>query len=183
MIQADREAVKAERERERRQQFHMANAKTSTGRSNSDAAEILTTLSEIDDLPIAPEDDPVMGQLVSKLTSTANLSPEEVRSNEWVREYILILYLCRFPTPDGCHGSWRGWAHGDADQDREPLQPEKRAELETFVTTSKLALTRSEDAKVIEEGARDVQESIVNDKGRDAGGGGGLLGRLPGYGD
>jgi hypothetical protein len=147
------------------------------GRTNQEAAAILTALSEIDDLPIQPEDDPVMGQLVSKLTSTANLSADEVRSNEWVREYILILYLCQFPTKDGCHGSWRGWAHGDADAAKAPMDPSTRMELETLVTTSKLALSRSEDAKVIEEGTRDVKETHVND-GSDGAGGGGILGKI-----
>lgn len=163
--------------KERRQRYHTGNLQ-GEGRREGEAAQILNTLSEIGDLPIQPEDDPVMGQLISKLTSTANLTEAEVRSNEWVREYILILYLCQFPTPDGSHGSWRGWQHGDADDAKEPLDPETRMELETLVTTSKLALSRSEGAKVIEEGTRDVNESIVHEEGNSGSGGGGIMGKL-----
>lgn len=163
-------------ERARRDRFAEASLH-GEGRSNQEAAAILTALSEIDDLPIQPQDDPVMGQLVSKLTSTANLTSEEVRSNEWVREYILILYLCRYPTEDGMHGTWRGWAHGDVGEELEPLSPEKRLTLESLVTTSKLALSRSEDAKVIEEGTRDVSENVLTEQNGE-GGGGGILGRI-----
>jgi hypothetical protein len=161
---------------QRRQAYHQNNL-SGQSQQPGEAAQILHTLSEVDDLPLNAEDDPVMGQLISKLTSTANLSSEEVRSNEWVREYILILYLCKFPTPDGMHSSWRGWAHGTEDEAREPLQPEQRSTYETLVTTSKLALSRSEGAKVIEEGTRDVSESIVNEPEGD-GSGGGIMGKL-----
>lgn len=164
-------------EKERRHNYHNANLNGAAG-GEGETAEILRALSEIDDLPINPQDDPVMGQLISKLTSTANLSAEEVRSNEWVREYLLILYLCKYPTPEGMHSSWRGWAHGDRDQDREPLEPDKRMELETLVTSSKLALSRSQDAKAIEESVRNVNESIVNEEGNDGSSGGGILGRF-----
>lgn len=160
----------------RRDQFHSGNLQGSQQRQG-EAAQVLSALSEIDDLPMDPQDDPVMGQLVSKLTSTANLSEEQVRSNEWIREYILILYLCQFPTEDGCHSEWRGWAHGDESEERDPLDPKQRAMLETLVSTSKLALSRSEDAKVIEEGTRNVSESVLTEDGNDSGGGG-ILGRI-----
>lgn len=162
--------------KQRRHSYHQQNLQS--GPQEGEAAEILRALSHIDDLPIDPQSDPVMGQLVSKLTSTANLTPEQVRSNEWVREYILILYLCKFPRHDGMHGSWRGWAHNDHKQEREPLDPETRAMLEAFVTSSKLGLSRSEDAKVIEESTRNVNESIVNEEGNDSGGKNGLIGRV-----
>jgi hypothetical protein len=163
-------------DQQRRQAYHQSNL-SGQGQQPGEAAQILHTLSEIDDLPLNAEDDPVMGQLISKLTSTANLSEEEVRSNEWVREYILILYLCKFPTPDGMHSSWRGWAHGTEDEAREPLQPEQRSTYETLVTTSKLALSRSEGAKVIEEGARNVNESVVTEPEQGSSGGG-IMGKL-----
>lgn len=172
------DAVAEHYEEERKATYHqemLREGRTQPGAPQT--TQVLKELSEIDDLPLKPEDDEVMGQLISKLTSTANLTAEEVRSNEWVREYILILYLCQFPTPDGCHGSWREWAHGDSDAGREPLDPRKRLQLETLVTTSKLALTRSEDAKVIEEGTRDVKETHVHD-GEGEGGGGGIRGLL-----
>jgi hypothetical protein len=89
-------------EQQRRDQYHSGNLQ-GAGQQQGEAAQVLQALSDVEDLPIQPQDDPVMGQLISKLTSTANLSEEQVRSNEWVREYILILYLCQFPTKDGCH--------------------------------------------------------------------------------
>jgi len=163
-------------ERSRKDQFHSMGLQ-GQGQREGEAAQVLSALSEIDDLPINPQDDPVMGQLISKLTSTANLSEEEVRSNEWVREYILILYLCQFPTEDGCHSEWRGWAHNDERQEREPLNPKKRAMLKTLVSSSKLALSRSEGAKVIEEGTRDVKESVLSEPDNSSGGNG-LLGKI-----
>ena len=165
--------------KQRRHSYHAANLQQPT-EHKGETAEILRALSDIDDLPIEPKDDPVMGQLVSKLTSTANLSEEEVRSNEWVREYILILYLCKFPTHEGMHTSWRGWAHGDSSQARDPLDPDKRMMLEAFVSSSKLGLSRSQDAKAIEESVRNVNESIVNEGDNNDGGGGGILGRIRG---
>lgn len=159
------------REQQRRDQYHSMNLQ-GQGQRDGEAAQVLRALSEIDDLPIQPQDDPVMGQLISKLTSTANLTEEEVRSNEWVREYILILYLCQFPTDDGLHSAWKGWMHADASKEQEPLDPDTRLKLETLVTTSKLALSRSEDAKVIEEGTRDVKESVLSGEEQSSGGGG-----------
>lgn len=141
-----------------------------------ETAEILRYLSEIDDLPI-DADDPIMGQLASKLTSTANLSAEQVRSNEWVREYLLILYLCTKPTQEGIHGWERACTHDDLEAYREPLSPEDRAQLEAFVSMTKLGLTRSEGMAVAKEATRNVQESIVNES--DEGGStGGIIGRI-----
>lgn len=172
------EEQKQERQKERQHQIHSQNLQSAQmDEEEGSAAEIIKILSEIDDLPINPKEDPVMGQLISTLTSTANLSPEQVRSNEWVREYILVLYLCKYPKENGLNGSWRGLAHGDPSEAREPMSPDTRMMIETLVSTSKLALTRSEDAKVIEEGARTINESVVNDHGEDKSSGG-LLGRL-----
>lgn len=162
--------------KQRQQAYHQTNL--AGEQQPGESAQILDALSSIDDLPLDAHDDPVMGQLVSKLTSTSNLTAEQVRSNEWVREYIMLLYLCRFPRPDGAHSEWRAIAHGDGDAEREPLDPEKRMMLETYVQMGKLALSRSEDAKVIEEGTRDVSESIVNEEGNGDSSGGGILGRL-----
>lgn len=159
----------------RRHDFHNANI-NSPDEQEGQTAEILSSLSKIDDLPIKPEEDAVMGQLVSRLVSTTNLTSEQVRSNEWIREYLLILYLSKFPTKDGVHGSKRAFAHDDPDAARPALSPEKRTELEAFISTSNLALNRSEDAKVIEESVRNVNESIVNEDS-DGSSGGGLLGR------
>lgn len=161
-----------------RAQYHNGNLQGQQQEAG-ERAQVLNILSEIDDLPMDPEDDPILGQFISKLTSTTNLSEAQVTSNEWVREYLLLLHQCQFPTPDGCHGSWRGWAHGDAEAAKEPLQPKKGLIHESITTSSKLALQRSEDAKVMEEGARQVNESIVNDDDEQTSGGG-ILGRLRG---
>lgn len=163
--------------KQRRQAYHQSNL-AGGEEQPGEAAEILSALSHIEDLPLDAEDDPVMGQLVSRLTSTANLTAEQVRSNEWVREYILVLYLCRFPRPDGAHSTWRAIGHGDMDKDRDPLDPEKRMMLEAFVSNSKLALSRSEDFTGPKEAVRNVSESIVNEDNGDESGGGGILGKL-----
>lgn len=162
-------------DKQRRHSHHQTNL-SQPQQKDGETAEILQALSKIDDLPIQPTEDPVMGQLISTLTSTANLTAEQVRSNEWVREYILILYLCKFPREDGNHSEARAWTHGDRDKGVEPLDSEKRTMLEALITTSKLALSRSEDAKVIEESTRNVSESIVSDEESSDSGGGGLLG-------
>lgn len=160
--------------KQRRHDFHNHNL---AAENEGEAAEILRALSKIDDLPMQPGDDPVMGQLISKLSSTANLSPEEVRSNEWVREYILILWLSKRPKETGCHSEWRGWAHGDSDAALDPLTAEVRLKVETLVTSSKLALSRSEDFRGPKEAMRTVNESIVSEND-DEESTGGLLGRL-----
>lgn len=171
----EREKQRQERERQRQHQLHTQNV--SAPEEDENTAEILRELSEIDDLPIG-QDDPVMGQLVSKLTSTANLSPEQVRSNEWVIEYILVLYLCQFPDEDGMHSSWRGWAHGDTVEYREPLSAEDRMMLESYVSSTQRALTRSEDFEAVKEATRTVNESVVRDETQQESGGDGLLGRM-----
>jgi hypothetical protein len=142
-----------------------------------ETAEILRYLSEIDDLPVS-EDDPVMGQLVSKLTSTANLTEEQVRSNEWVFEYILVLYLCKHPSKDGMHTHDRAWSHDDADAYRDPIDPADRMAIEAFVGNAKMALTRSKDMEVVKESTRTVNESIVNNDSQSRGKSGGILGKV-----
>jgi len=163
-------------QRQRRHDLHSQNLRD-PGDERGETSEILRELSKIEDLPMDPEDDPVMGQLISKLSSTANLSPEEVRSNEWVREYILVLWLSKQPKTDGCHGSWRGWAHGSHDEAIPPIDPETRLQTETLVTSSKLALSRSQDFTGPREVMRSIKESIAHD-GDTQQESGGLLGRL-----
>lgn len=175
--ESDEEKAKKREDRQYRRRLHTDNLQQTTQPDQgSDTAEILRLLSDIDDLPVDPTEDPVMGQLVSKLTSTSNLSTEQVESNEWVREYILLLYLCKRPRPDGLHGSWRGWAHGDQDEDVGPLGPSERMQTETFVSMTKLGLTRSEDFKAVEESTRTINESVVHDDSKQNSGG--LMGRF-----
>jgi hypothetical protein len=147
--------------KQRRHDYHNQNLAND---DPAEAAEILRALSEIDDLPIQAEDDPVMGQLVSTVSSTANLSVESVRSNEWVREYILILWLSKKPKETGCYGDWRGWVHANEDAAIDPISARRRLVVETHVTTSKLALSRSEDFRGPKEAMRTVSESIVSDQ-------------------
>jgi len=177
MSSQEEEAYERAQQREFERSIHQQNVGAGMQAPEDEGtAEILRYLSDVDDLPIS-QDDPIMGQLISKITSTANLSAEEVKSNKWVREYILILYLCKYPDTEGMHSDNRAWAHDDINAYRQPLTPEKRAELEAFVTTSNLALSRSEDGFATKESTRTVSESIVNDN-KDDGGGGGILGRL-----
>jgi len=164
--------------KQRRQGYHQQNLQGGK-QERGESAELLRALSEIDDLPISPNDDETIGQFASRIVSTANLSQEEVRSNEWAKEYILIMYLAGRPTPTGLHSEWRGWTYGDVDAEREPLAPKLRAQLESYMISSNLALSRSEDAKVIEESGRTINESILNDGEESNSGGNGWLSRLP----
>lgn len=172
--QEQREAMQEEHER----RLHMQNLQGPPEQDRQgETAEILRYLSEIDDLPIGTED-PVMGQLVSKLTSTTNLTTEQVKSNEWVREYLLILYLAKHPRKEGTHSGDRAWVHDDIDAFVEPLDAEDRMAIESYVTSSKLALNRSEDMSMPREAMRTVNESIVSDDSQSDSGKGGILGRL-----
>lgn len=161
---------------QRRDQYHHANL--AAEQDGSEAAEILRYLSQIDDLPDDAENDEVMGQLISVLTSTANLTAEEVRSNEWYREIILTLYLAMKPTKEGIHGSDREWVHDDPDASLDPLDAQQRVMLEAAVMNSKLALSRSEDFTAAKEATRNVSESVVHDEAGQNGSGGGILGRV-----
>jgi len=59
-----------------------------------------------------------------------------------------------------------------------PLDNEDTATSEAFLDNAKRALTRSEDAKVIEESTRTVNESVVRDESSEESGSSGLLGRM-----
>ncbi|ELZ24899.1 hypothetical protein C475_11700 [Halosimplex carlsbadense 2-9-1] len=173
----EREEARKERKKNREYQLHGSNLGGNVG-DDQNKAEILSQLSEISDLPIG-EEDPVMGQLVSQLASTANLSEEDVRSKEWVFEYLRLINEAQYPPSYGITGARRAWVYDDASQHKEALVPEDDATLESFTDNAKRALTRSEDAKVIEESTRSVSESVVRDESQDENGGSsGLLGRM-----
>lgn len=163
-------------EKRRRAQFHGQNL-SEPQQNDGEAAEILRYLADIDDLPVT-EDDNVMGQLVSRLVSTANLSKEQVQSHEWVVEYILVLYLSMYPPKYGLHGDERAIVHDDADANRKALDTQTRMMLEAFVTNAKFASTRSEDFKAVEETSRNVSESVVHEGDEGGGGKGGLRGMI-----
>lgn len=165
-----------EAEKNRAHQMHARNI--GQPKDGSDAAEILRYLAEIDDLPIDPESDPMLGQLVNKVTSTANFSPEEVKSEQWVMEYLLILYLSKYPTSRGMHTHERAIAHDDMSAYRKPIDAEKRAEIEAFLSSGRKALSRSEDFKAVEESVRTVSESVLRDESKEEESKGGLRGLL-----
>jgi len=171
-----RKDAKEEREKERKHRMHSQNLSGSVG-DGQNSAEVLRQLSEIDDLPIG-EDDPVMGQLTSTLASTANLSKEDVRSKEWVFEYIRLANEAQYPPQYGITGARRAWMYDDMEEYRMPQDNQDASTTEAFVDNAKRALTRSEDAKVIEESTRTVSESVVRDESNDDGGSSGLLGRM-----
>lgn len=171
--------AKVKEQEDRQYKRQIAQQGLNQRQDENDAAEVLQYLSDINDLPDDLAADDVLGQLISKLTSTANLTSEQVKSNEWVVEYIMLLYLCKFPKRKGLHGAWRGVAHSDPTAAREPLDPEKRMMVESFVNQSKIALTRSEGAKVMEEGTRNISESVVHDDTKQEKSGG-IWGRIKG---
>jgi len=163
--------------RQRRDQYHQHNLASEQGPGAT--AEILRELSEVNDLPINAQQDDIMGQVISKLASTANLSPEEVKSFSWYPEIILVLYMSMKPSEEGMHSGDRVWAHDDTEAAIEPLTQRERIELEAAVgLNSKLALSRSEGMAAAKEATRNVSESFVHDEASENSGKGGLLGRL-----
>jgi hypothetical protein len=156
-----REEAKEEREKERMHRMHSQALSGTEGERNK--AEILSQLSEIDDLPIG-DDDPVLGQLTSQIASTTNLSEEDVRSEEWVFEYIRLLDGARYPPSYGITADRRAWVYDNMAEYRLAQDNEDSATAEAFVDNAKRALTRSEGAKVIEESTRTVNESVVRDE-------------------
>jgi len=164
--------------KQRRQGYHQANLQGGS-QQQGESAELLRALSEIRDLPIGPDDDEVIGQFASEIVSTSNLETKEIRSHEWMKEVIILLHLSKKPTEDGLNGPWRGWVYGDIDKEIEPMGPEQRAKEESFLASSNIAMSRSEDAKVIEESGRTINESILNDGEESNSGGNGGWSRLP----
>lgn len=164
----------AERVRRNEMKRNIASSQLNQQNEN-ESGEILRQLSEIDDLPIDRED-PIMGQLISKLTSTTKLTSDQIQSNEWIRQYLVLLYLCKHPPEDGVHRETAVWAKGDVSAWVEPMDPERRMELEAFVTSANLALHRSEDGFAVKEGSRNISESVVHDDAQTKSKG--LLGRF-----
>jgi len=163
-------------DRQRRQQLDNANLQRQA--DNGSNVRVLEQLSNLSDLPTQPQDDETVGQFASRVVSTTNLSDDEVKSYEWMKEVVVLLYLATMPEKEGVHGVWRGWCEGDMSKEVEAISPQKRAELESFIRSTNLAVKRSRDAKVIEEGSRDVRESIVDDGEGEDGGSSGILGKI-----
>lgn len=161
--------------KQRRQAFHQGNISQA---EEGEGIQVLRQLSENKDLPIQPEDDEIIGQFISEATSEAKLSDAEYESIQWEREIQVLLWLSNQPTPDGMHGAWRGWAHGDKEKAKEPLSPHKRAVVESQLTTHSEILSLSKDGFAVKESARSVSESYVNDGEADESTSGGILGLL-----
>lgn len=161
-------------DKQRRHSYHQGNLQGAPGDDTN--VKALAALSEVD-LP-DEEDADLLETWRSKVNSTANISEDKRRSHEWEKEISLIMELSNKPTKDGLHGSWQGWAHGDSTKAKEPLSPEKRAQMEANLQTSNLALTRSEDGFVTKESLRGIKQSFVGDAESDGGSAGGILGKL-----
>jgi hypothetical protein len=162
-------------EKQRRQGYHQANL---TQGEDKEGIQVLQQLSQNKDLPIQPEDDEIIGQIVAEYASESNLSEAEIESMQWEREIHVLLWLCNQPTPDGLHGTRRGWAHGDSEKETEPITPQERAVVEAELTSGKGVLSLSKDGFGVKESARNVNESYVNEGAEGAGSSGGLLDKI-----
>lgn len=169
-----REAQMKESERQRK--HSMQQSALNAAHNDQSGAAVLRQLSEIDDLP--EFQGKTLDQFVSTIISTSNLSAEDIKSDEWVREYILLLYKSQFPPEYGLKGHARAYALDDKSEKRDPLDGPVKTQMEAFKHVSGQALTRSEDMKLTEEGMRTVAETIARDDSPDDSGGGGILGKI-----
>lgn len=166
-----------EKEREARQQEQAKQRKHSmeqtalqhAANDDKQGGEILRQLSEIDDLP--EFEGRTLNQFVSKVISTSNLSEEDLASDEWVREYVLMMYHAQFPPEYGLTGHARAYALDDKAEKRDPLDAETTVEAEMFKHTSGLALTRSEDMAATKEATRTIAETLSRDGSEEKEGG------------
>lgn len=169
-----REMQRKENERQRR--ASMQQTALNAAQNDDGGAEVLRQLSEINDLPNF--EGRTLDQFVSRVVSTSNLSREDIESDEWVREYIILLYKSQFPPEDGLTGHSRAYALDDKSAKRDPLDGEQRAEIEAFKHVSGQAVTRSEDMEAAKEATRTIAESIARDESPEESGGSGLLGKI-----
>lgn len=167
----------AQREQHERQASHqMAQATMQQAMADDDgteAGEVMRYLSEIDDVPM-PEG-ATLEQFFSKVESTANLSPEDIHSDEWVKEYLLMRWRHQYPPEQGLTGVMRGVAFDDKMAERHPVGQTKKTNAEGAKHVSQHALTRSEDMKAVEESTRTIAETVRHDNDDS---GGGILGMI-----
>lgn len=162
-IQARRE------ENEKQRQANMAQTALQQAGEQNNGAEVLTQLSEINDLPSFPGS--TLDQFVSSIASTSNLTKEDLESDHWVKQYIKVLYLARFPTRDGLKGHMRAYAFGDRAEHRKPLDEADLADIESFNHMTDMATTRSEGMKATKEATRTIAETLSrSDESDDTGG-------------
>lgn len=161
-----------ELEKEREHQIHTQNITQPV--NDDENPKTLEYLAEIDDVAELPEEG--LKQFTSRLASTANLSEEEVRGNEWVKEYIAQIWQSNFPPEYGLTGHVRAWAYDNPDEFRLPLTAQDKVAMEGYLDNTKLALSRSKDFEGVETATKDTRESIV--RGNESDSGGGLIDRL-----
>lgn len=172
--QKEREARRKENKKQRKAQQRQRALQVA--QNDGSGAEVLNQLSIIDDVP-GPRGE-TLDAFVSRIVSTTKLSTEDIRSDEWVREYIILLHKSQFPPEDGLTGHSRAYAMDDKSAKREPLDSEEKAKIEAFKHVSGQAVHRSEDGFATKEGTRTIAESIARDETADESAGGGLMGKL-----
>lgn len=165
-----------QRENKRQRQHARQQSALQAAQNDGSGAEVLRQLSEINDLPTFRGK--TLDQFVSRVISTSNLSEEDIMSDEWVREYLLLLYKSQFPPDYGLTGHARAYALDEKSEKREPLDPQEGTEMEAFKHVSGLALSRSEDMTATKEATRTIAETLSRDETSDDSGGSGLLGKL-----
>lgn len=171
-----REAQREQQDRQAGQQMaHATMQQAMADEDGAEAGEVMRYLSEIDDVPM-PEGD-TLTQFFSKVESTANLSAEEIRSDEWVKEYLLMRWEHQYPPEHGLTGVMRGVAFDDKFEERRPVGQTKQTNAEGAKNVALHALSRSEGMKAVKESARTVAETVRHD-GDDSGGSGGILGMI-----
>ena len=117
----------------------------------------------------------------SKSTSTSNLKEEDVRSREWVIEFMQLLSRLERPTTDGLSGHLRAYAFDDPEETDQPLSPSEKLRIEGAGEVGKEASTRARDGWATETATADTKESIVQTKDDEDGNTrGGLLSSMRG---
>lgn len=171
-----REAQRKQQERQASQQMaHATMQQAMADDDGSEAGEVMRYISEIDDVPM-PEGD-TLRQFFSKVESTSNLSNEDIRSDEWVKEYLLMRWKHQYPPEQGLTGVMRGVAFDDQSEERSPVGQTKKTNAEGAKHIAQHAISRSEDMKAVEESTRTIAETVRHDND-DSGGGGGILGMI-----
>ena len=159
------------------QELHSMNVRRQ--REQEKAPEALKYIAEPGGEVKAPVDG--LDWLSSKSISTANFESEDVRSREWVIEFMGLLSRLERPTTDGLQGHLRAVAFDDPDRTEKPLSPSERLLIEGAGEVGKEASTRAKGGWATETATADTRESIVrnpDDNGNSQRGG--ILSRIRG---
>lgn len=163
---------KQELEEQREHDIHTSRFREAD-RDGDDAPQTLKYVAEPEEID-APLDE--LEWINSKSASTANLDSEDVRSKEWVLEYMQVLARLEHPPEYGLTGHVRAWAYDDKEEYKKPLKPSDLVDIEGYTEIGKESSTRSKEGWGVETATRDTKESIV--RGKDNESSGGILGRL-----